>query len=257
MYDNKGGARYAGMTQNASAFCHPEGVFTPLPQAKNVKTTVRIQFIYVSAPPTTLSSYRGRAVSSWYAVSTCVIKQNNASFAERKTGSRPAPGWRHGGIFPSIGGGDHGVVGRVKIDSCKNCKGARTLHWPLILPVARKPRFFCNTFFQKNTKIFWRISGVFWFSISPRNSRKKTLVFLWCTWIKNKKSRNFWERTGENHEKIALFRFVKICRCSDCLHIYIKCRARGHNHHKFSYRVWQNGTKRHTNTNGPRSNHDE
>ena len=27
-----------GMTQNASAFCHPEGVFTPLPSAKNVKT---------------------------------------------------------------------------------------------------------------------------------------------------------------------------------------------------------------------------
>ena len=35
--------------QNASAFCHPEGVFTPLPPAKNVKTTVRIQSIYVSA----------------------------------------------------------------------------------------------------------------------------------------------------------------------------------------------------------------
>ena len=40
------------MRQNASAFCHPEGVFTPLPPAKNVKTTVRIQFIYVSAVPT-------------------------------------------------------------------------------------------------------------------------------------------------------------------------------------------------------------
>jgi len=38
--------------QNAYAFCHPEGVFTPLPPAKNVKTTVRIQFIYVSAVPT-------------------------------------------------------------------------------------------------------------------------------------------------------------------------------------------------------------
>ena len=48
-----------------------------------------------------------------------------------------------------------------KIDSCKNCKGARTLHWPPILPVARKPRFFCNTFFHKNEKNFWRISAIF------------------------------------------------------------------------------------------------
>jgi len=38
--------------QNAHAFCHPEGVFTPLPPAKNVKTTVRIQSVYVSAVPT-------------------------------------------------------------------------------------------------------------------------------------------------------------------------------------------------------------
>jgi len=27
--------------------------------------------------------------------------------------------------------------------------------------VARKPRFFCNNFFQKNEKFFWRISAFF------------------------------------------------------------------------------------------------
>jgi len=27
--------------------------------------------------------------------------------------------------------------------------------------VAKKPRFFCNNFFHKNEKNFWRISGVF------------------------------------------------------------------------------------------------
>jgi len=27
--------------------------------------------------------------------------------------------------------------------------------------VARKPRFFCNNFFHKNEKIFWRISAFF------------------------------------------------------------------------------------------------
>ena len=81
-------------------------------------------------------------------------------------------------LWVIIGGGDHGVVGRVKIDSCKNCKGARTLHWSLILPVARKPRFFCNTFFHKNEKNFWRISAIFQFCKLPKVRRKKTLVFL-------------------------------------------------------------------------------
>jgi len=32
---------------------------------------------------------------------------------------------------------------------------------PQIKVVARKPRFFCNTFFYKNEKIFWRISAFF------------------------------------------------------------------------------------------------
>jgi hypothetical protein len=65
-----------------------------------------------------------------------------------------------------------------KIDSCKNCKGVCTLGRAPILPVARKPRFFCNTFFHKNEKIFWRISAIFQFLILPRIRRKKTLVFL-------------------------------------------------------------------------------
>ena len=81
-------------------------------------------------------------------------------------------------LWVIIGGGDHGVVGRVKIDSCKNCKGARTLGRTLILPVARKPRFFCNTFFHKNEKFFWRISAIFQFCKLPKVRRKKTLVFL-------------------------------------------------------------------------------
>ena len=81
-------------------------------------------------------------------------------------------------LWVIIGGGDHGVVGRVKIDSCENCKGAHTLHWTPILPVARKPRFFCNTFFHKNEKIFWRISAIFQFCKLPKSRCKKTLVFL-------------------------------------------------------------------------------
>ena len=32
---------------------------------------------------------------------------------------------------------------------------------PQIKTLAKKPRFFCNNFFHKNEKNFWRISGVF------------------------------------------------------------------------------------------------
>ena len=139
--------------QNASAFCHPEGVFTPLPSAKNVKTTVRIQFIYVSAPPTAF-------LITWILRYT----QNDT---------------KRGCVLCVIIGGVARSDGEWrKIDSCKNCKGTRTLHWPPILPVARKPRFFCNTFFHKNEKIFWRISAIFQFLILPKSRCKKTLVFL-------------------------------------------------------------------------------
>jgi len=67
-------------------------------------------------------------------------------------------------LWVIIGGGNHGVVGRVKMAENRFVQNAQSRAHraiPQIKVVARKPRFFCNTFFYKNEKIFWRISAIF------------------------------------------------------------------------------------------------
>ena len=164
------GLRRDDARQNAGAFCHPEGVFTPLPSAKNVKTTVRIQFVYVSA--------LGYSPSLWKKGGTVVdggviVKCSNIWCG---WGGIPAPA-SHCTLCMLC---DPSARVGLKLQKSIRVKIAKArAHWdnPQFYPLQENQGFFATHFFTKMKKFFGGFPPLFNFANCPEIVAKKPWFF--------------------------------------------------------------------------------